>query len=225
MSKDIEIPEMVPAAKGERFAELIAVVTSAAPWIGGPVAEIVGGVATNLKIKRVTHFVKDVLDHVERLHTKASEDFVKSEDFADIFDKTAQAVADERNETKRRLFANYILYNISAPDISYDRRLKCLRLLVQVDTRHIDLIKALLQPPTAQENGMSISAPSSTIQRRAPHLRDDLTVVIHETNTLGLTGLRADYMNTNMTGGGAANLAHGVTPLGKDIINFISREE
>lgn len=225
MSKDILIPEMVPATKGERFAELIAVVTSAAPWIGGPVAEIIGGVATNLKIKRVTDFVKDMLAYVERLHTKASEDFVKSEDFADIFDKTAQAVADERNETKRRLFANYILYNISAPDISYDRRLKCLRLLVQVDTRHIDLIKALLQAPTAQENGMSISAPSTTIHRRAPHLRDDLNAVIHETNTLGLTGLRADYMNTNMTGGGAANLAHGVTALGKELMEFITGEE
>ncbi len=92
MSEKNEVLEIVPATKGERFAELIAVVTSAAPWIGGPVAEIIGGVATNLKIKRVTQFVKDVLDQVEKLHTQASEDFVRSEDFTDIFEKTAQAV-------------------------------------------------------------------------------------------------------------------------------------
>lgn len=164
MSESKEILEIVPATKGERFAELIAVVASAAPWIGGPVAEIIGGVATNLKIKRVTQFVKDVLDQVEKLHTQASEDFVKSEDFADIFEKTAQAVADERDETKRRLFANYIRNNIATPAISYNLRLKCLRLLTQVDTHHIDLIKALLQSPTLQEAGMVISAPSTTIE-------------------------------------------------------------
>lgn len=225
MSESNEIPEIVPATKGERLAEFIAIVTSAAPWIGGPVAEIIGGVATNLKIKRVTQFVKEVLDRVENLHTKASEDFVKTEDFADIFEKTAQAVADERDETKRRLFSNYILSNIAAPSISYNHRLKCLRLLIEVDTRHIDLIKALLQSPTAEESDKMMSTPSTTLEERAPHLRGDLSALIHETNTLGLTNIRTDYMNTMMTGGGAANLAGNVTQLGKDLMAFILGKE
>jgi len=55
---EIDKPELSPATKKERFAELVAIVTSAAPWIGGPVAEIIGGAATNLKIKRVTEFVE-----------------------------------------------------------------------------------------------------------------------------------------------------------------------
>lgn len=221
MNENIDKPKLTPATVGERSADLIAIVTSAAPWIGGPVAQIIGGMAANLKINRVTQFVKDVLDHVEKLHTKASEEFVKSEDFADIFEKTAQTVANERSEGKRKLYANYILNNISSPDISYDRRLKCLRLLEQIDTRHIDLVGALLQAPSAQEAGMSISAPSTTIERRAPHIRNDLSTLIHETNTLGLTTLRAEYMNMNMTGGGAAQLEHNVTTLGRDLLAFI----
>lgn len=225
MGQDIERPELIPATKRERFAELVAIVSSAAPWIGGPVAEIIGGAATNLKIQRVTQFVKDVLDHVEALHTKATEEFVRSEDFVDILEKTAQAVADERQEKKRDLFANYILNNISHPEISYDRRLKCLQLLKQVDTRHIDLLMVLLRRPTPQESSMSMSAPSTTIERRAPHLRDNLTAIIHETNTLGLTSIRDNYLNMNMTGGGAANLGHAVTPLGNELLMFISRVE
>ncbi|MHB8763188.1 MAG: hypothetical protein ACYDA8_02420 [Deferrisomatales bacterium] len=225
MGKDMERPELLPATKRERFAELLAIVSSAAPWIGGPVAEVIGGAATTLKINRVTQFVKDVLDHVEALHSRAAEEFVRSEDFVDILEKTAQAVADERNETKRSLFANYILNNISQTEIEYDRRLKCLNLLKQVDTRHLDLLSAFLKPPTEQELKLSMSAPSTTIERRAPHLREHLSAVIHDTNTLGLTTIRDNYMNMNMTGHGAANLQHAVTPLGKELLSFISTRE
>lgn len=217
----MEKPELLPETKRERFAELLAIVSSAAPWIGGPVAEIIGGAATNLKINRVTQFVRDVLEHVEALHTNASEEFVKSEDFIDILEKTTQAVADERQEAKRAFFATFVLNNISHPEITYDRRLKCLGVLKQVDTRHIDLLTALLKQPTPQERNMSIGAPSTTIERRAPHLRDDLRAIIHETNTLGLTAMRDDYLNMNMTGDGAANLQHGVTSLGKEFLGFI----
>jgi hypothetical protein len=225
MGREIERPELLPVTKRERYAELLAMVSSAAPWIGGPVSEIVGGAATNLKINRVTQFVRDVLDHVEALHTQAAEQFVKSEDFVDLLDKTVQAVADERSETKRALFSSYILNNIAQPEIRYDRRLKCLNILKQVDTRHLDLLVALLQHPTAQERGVSLSAPSTTIERRAPHLRDDLKALIHETNTLGLTTIRDNYLNTNMTGDGAATLQHAVTQLGNEVIAFISAVE
>ena len=225
MEKNNHTPDLAPAAKGERFTELLAIAAAAAPWIGGPISGIIGGVATDLKIKRVTQFIKDVLAHVEELHSQESEEFVKTEDFADIFDKTAQAVADERYETKRKLFSNYILNNIAAPETSYHLRLKCLRLLEDINTQHLDLFEALLRQPTATEINMGISAPSTTIERRAPHLRTNLSAIIHETNTLGLTDIKGNYLNTNMTGGGAADLAHAVTPLGRNLLAFITREE
>ena len=218
-------PDLMPITRGERFAELSAIVSSAAPWIGGPISGIIGGIATDLKIKRVTKFVKDVLDYVDKLHTQEAEEFVKKEDFVDIFDKTSQAVANERHETKRDLFANYILNNIAAPELSYDLRLKCLRLLEQINTQHLDLIEALLRKPTTNEINMSLGAPSTTIERRAPHLRDNLLAIIHETNTLGLTDIKDNYLNVNMTGSGAANLEHGVTTLGRDLVSFITLNE
>ncbi len=214
-------PDIAPMNRRERFAELMAIVASAAPWIGGPISGIIGGVATDLKIKRVTQFIKDVLEHIENIHSQESEKFVKTEDFADIFDKTAQAVADERYETKRKLFTNYILNNVVAPNISYQLRLKCLRLLEDISTDHIDLILALLQKPDAAEMSAGISAPSTTIERRAPHLRANLRAIVHETNTLGLTDIKEHYLNTNMTGAGAANLMHAVTSLGVKLIEFI----
>lgn len=221
----IESPELSLATKKEKFAELVAVVTSAAPWIGGPVAEIIGGAATNLKLKRVTKFVEDVLKYAEALHTKAAEEFVKSEDFADILEKTAQAAADERHETKRRLFSNYILYNIAHPEITYDRRLKCLRVLMQVDTRHIDFLKALLQPPTTQEMNHMMGSPSATLEGRVPHLRDEFTAIIHETNMLALTKIHVNYLKTMMTGPGAADLRNAVTGFGLELLSFISQGE
>ena len=141
-------PDLAPITKSERFSELLAIVSSAAPWIGGPISGIIGGIASDLKIKRVTQFIKDVLAYVDKLHTQEAEEFVKTEDFVDIFDKTAQAVADERHDTKRSFFANYILNNIAAPEVSYDLRLKCLRLLEEINTQHLDLLEALLRKPT-----------------------------------------------------------------------------
>ena len=225
MKNDKNMPDLIAATKRERYAELLAVAASAAPWIGGPISGIIGGVATDLKIKRVTQFIKDVLEHVEAIHSQESEQFVRSEDFADIFDKTAQAVADERFETKRKFFSNYILNNIAAPAISYQLRLKCLRLLEDINTDHTDLLEALLRQPTSAEINMGISAPSTTIERRAPHLRNKISAIIHETNTLGLTDIKGNYLNTNMTGHGAANLEHAVTSLARDLIAFITRDE
>ena len=222
MDENKNLPDIGSKDRRERFAELMAIAASAAPWIGGPISGIIGGVATDLKIKRVTQFIKDVLEHIESMHSQESEKFVKTEDFADIFDKTAQAVADERYEAKRKLFANYILNNVAAPNISYQIRLKCLRLLEDISTEHIDLLLALLQQPNAAEMSAGISAPSTTIERRAPHLRTNIKAIVHETNTLGLTDIKEHYLNTTMTAGGAANLSHSVTALGTKLIEFIT---
>ena len=44
-------------------------------------------------------------------------------------------------------------------------------------------------------------------------------------NMLGLTDIKGNYLNTNMTGHGAANLAHAVTSLATDLIAFVTRDE
>jgi hypothetical protein len=98
-------------------------------------------------------------------------------------------------------------------------------LLSGIDTRHLDLLRALFQSPTTQEMSMSISAPITTIQRRTPNLREDLNVIIHDTNALGLTNVRDNSLHTNMTGGGAANLQGAVTSLGKELLTFVSEVE
>jgi hypothetical protein len=69
---------------------------------------------------------------------------------------------------------------------------------------------------------MSLSARITTIQNRATGIREDLPAIIHETNTFGLTNIRDNYLHTNMTGHGAAELQHAVTQLGKDFIGFIA---
>lgn len=225
MNEEYNRPQMTPATPSERTAEIAAIVASAAPWIGGPIAEIVGGIAANLKVKRLTQFVADVLDHVDKLHTAASEQFVKSEDFADIFEKTATYVANERAEAKRRLFAQFLRNNIASPEITYDKRLKCVRTLEQIDTRHIDLLRALIQPPTQAEASIMMSAPVTTIESRSPHLRADLATLVRDTNSFGLTNVPDHYLTVNMTGHGASHLAHTVTELGHDLLNFIAEDE
>lgn len=212
---------MAGASKIERIAELTAVITSAAPWIGGPVAEIIGGVATELKIQRVTSFVKDVLAHVEKVRSAQSEAFLRTEDFVDIFEKTAEAVASERDEEKRKLFSRYVLNNIAAPAIAYNHRLKCLRVLEQVDTRHVDLLRALLLTPTPIEALVGMSTPGYTLQKRIPYLQNDITTLVYETNTLGLTNIKIEYLSLNMTGNGASDLRSRVTPFGNEFIGFI----
>ncbi len=62
MKKDNNKPDLVPATKHERFAELIAIASSAAPWIGGLISGIIGGVATDLKIKRVPNLLRMCLN-------------------------------------------------------------------------------------------------------------------------------------------------------------------
>ena len=225
MKNNEDRPALSAPSKGENALDLTAIATSAAPWIGGPISQIISGIATNLKIKRVSAFLEDILSHVEELHNEASERFVRTEDFIDIFEKTAQDVANERSEKKRALFARYLLSNIASPEITYDHRLKILRILEQIDTRHVDLLRALLQKPTAAEIDRSLSAPSTTLEGRAPHLYKDAEALIHETNQLRLTKIHDNYMNVNMTGHGAANLAHVVTELGRDLVSWLQEQD
>lgn len=222
MKEDNQKPELAPASIGERFSEVLAVVAGAPPWIGGPLSQILGGIATNMKVKRLTHFVYAVLEHAEALHSEASEEFVKTEDFVDLFEKTMRAVSEERDDRKRELFGRYMRYNISHPEIEYDQRLECLRALERIDTRHLDLMRALAQVPSVEESRMMLSAPITTIQRRAASVRDQLDDIVHDLNTWRLTKVNTDSLRTNMTGAGAADLRHWITDLGNALLEFLT---
>jgi hypothetical protein len=91
--------------------------------------------------------------------------------------------------------------------------------------RNIDFLKVLLQQPIPEEINQMMGSPSATLERRVPHLHDEFSVIIHETNMLALTKIRDNYLNTMMTGLGVAELRNAVTGFGQELLSFVSEGE
>src|ERR1700684_1370889 len=109
MSKELKPP--VTGSESDLIttaADVMAVVTSAVPVIGGPVIAILGGVGTSRTLKRVKGAVGCLGERLQRVEFDVRETYVRTEDFQELLENALRAIGDEQNEEKRRVYASFI---------------------------------------------------------------------------------------------------------------------
>jgi hypothetical protein len=134
------------ATRGEQAGEAAALALSAVPYVGGPLAEIAKSFVSRRQNRRLNDFLRQLaadLDDVKgRLNAKlgGAEDF---EDFAErVLAAAEQTVQQEKLDALRAVFLNTIL---SSPP-RYDRALEIVDLVLQLQPRHLVLLKILADP-------------------------------------------------------------------------------
>ena len=218
MGKDIE------SSRGDTALAISAFVSSAVPWIGGPVSNVLGGMVTERKIDRVKEVLTGLTEDLENFQSEVSEEYVKTEEFEDLLDETLRRVARERSENKRQVYRGFLRHTVKLPnDGAYDRRIQILQTLEQVTPGHMTILKALSQTPGDPTNLMT-GSPINTIANRAADLsREEIQELVDQTNVLRLTNQTS--LMVMMTATGAEDLRPSITQLGNELLRYLNNNE
>jgi len=203
----------------EKILDIASFVSSAVPWIGGPVSNVLGGISTGRKIQRVNDLLHEFSEDLRDFKSEVSEEYVKTEDFEDLLEQTLRRASEERNEEKRKILQSFLVEAVKRPGEQYDDQLRFLKLIENIYGDHIRVLQALMKTPR-QDSGM-MGSPSQTLSERLPDMNDDrIKDIVQQLNDLRVTNLQS--LNTMMTASGAQDLRHSVTSLGKRFIQYLA---
>lgn len=208
----------------ETGLDIAATVASLAPWIGGPISNILGGISTGRKMDRINSCFQELGRRIESVHNRTAEEFVKTEEFADLLEETLRRVALERNKEKRRLYGDFLVNNIGHPNLDYERRLKMLKVLEDIRMSHVAVLKALAQTPTRHEADKMMGSVEDTLSSRAPEVAGEMNAIAKDLERLDLSANLLSSMKVMMTGHGAAELRSRITDFGRQFMDFLRSE-
>lgn len=210
--------ELVRATKTERALDVAAAVASVAPWLGGPVSQVLSGMSIERKMERVGEVLSGLAQDLKDFRSEASETYVRSDQFQDLLERTLRQAADERNDEKRRIYRLFLKRAIESPGEPYDEQRRFLRTPEEMRGDHIRVIRAVIQEPEANVSGSG--SPIQTLCRRLPDMsREAITEFVAQLNDMRVTNLR--NLTTMMTAHGAADLRHGLTAYGDRFLSSL----
>lgn len=210
---------VVASIKTETALDAASFISSAVPWIGGPVSNVLGGMSLGRKLGRVSEVLESIANDVQDLESDVSKNYVKTEEFEDILEQALKRVGEEHNEEKRQLYKAFLTDAIESPGELYDDQLRLLRTFEELTPNHLYLLKAMSQEP-APNPGM-MGSPNQTLKGRLPQFSEqEIEEMVNQLNDMRVTSLTS--LKVMMTGRGASDLRHVVTEYGKRIIAYIN---
>jgi|CXWL01.1.fsa_nt_gi hypothetical protein len=202
----------------DKIIDLIAIVTSAAPALGGPISAILSGYVTRRKFERMSDAITTLAEILQGFKNEASEAYVATEDFEDLLDNTLRRIATERAEAKRILLRNFLAVSIRECNSNYDDLERILRIVDQMQPDHLIILHALDQAPSS-DNGIS-GSPRQTLRSRIPSFDDShIKDLVEQLNDLRITNLTS--LGTMMTARGAQELSAYITPIGRKVMKYL----
>jgi hypothetical protein len=213
-----EDKDMLPrSTHADTALDAAGVLISAVPWIGGPVNAVLSGV----KLSRVRDVLDRLAAELEGFREQVSQDYVRTEDFEELLERTLRLAADERSELKRTIYAQFLAGDVKTPGESFDEQIRFLRTLEEMGPDHLRVLKALSLAP---EGGSGISSsPGQTLKNRLPDIEEDrIGDLVSQLNDMRVTNLTE--LKTMMTFSGSQDLRHAITNYGQRFLVYLGRE-
>lgn len=132
---------------------------SAIPFVGGSIASLWSDLESSQverKISRFIGLVETLQSDFEIIKEKVNKDFVSAPDCQDIFEKMSKLVINERVEEKRVLYKNAYLNSMTATIVDFDALERELRLIEQLSTIEIHLLRLFDNPKQYNRNAGNI---------------------------------------------------------------------
>lgn len=206
--------------KRESVLEIASAVSSVVPWLGGPISQVLSGMSLGRKMERVREALEGIAEELKDHEAQTSKEYVRTDDFQELSEKTLRSIAEERNEGKRKLLRSFLENEIKFPGKSYDEQMRIFRVLEQLQPDHIRIIGALIQEPRPASGGMG--SPINTLSRRLPGMpREHIEDLVLQLNDLRLIKLTS--LNTMMTSYGAENLKGSLTSFGREFLKYVKQ--
>jgi hypothetical protein len=128
----------------ETILNIFKATLSTVPYCGGVVSLITDYIPSRRFI-RVEQFAKDVADDILLLKDKINSDYIKTDDFAFMFEQCFRGVAENPQKEKLDAF-RAMLINSMIVDISWEEKEYFLNLVNTLSVLHIRILKFLSKP-------------------------------------------------------------------------------
>lgn len=193
------------------------------------------------KLKRLGDFCQSLSESLKKLESEINVDFIRKEEFEDIFEQTANNIMDEFREEKRRCFQNILTNSITANSCSYDKTEKYLRLLDNMGWLELKILGVLNNPSKFNEDrgnivkepndgynyiGLGLSGQNSIdiLIKLLEENKDDIIDALYYLETNRLIIEQSNAIRTQSGGNPIHILDNMLTPKGKDFVCFIREE-
>lgn len=212
--------------------------------LGGTLVDIhkeISSLQAERKQVRLEEFYVELKNDLEKVQENLNVSYLNKDDFLDIFELTARYIVNERTKDKRILFRNIFINSITVDGCSYDKTEKYLRLVEQMDSLELLILKVLRNPSKFNEEQGGIISDPNWIRpgvRNAVHFtktyyfvemlcellkvsEDDVLGAMYnlEVNRLVISKVSTVSLQTN--GHPIDTLANKLSKKGKDFILFI----
>ena len=184
---------------------------SAVPWLGGPVSNVISGYSQTRKFNRVQELLNGLANELRNFESDIAKEYVRTEDFEELLERTLRKAADERQAEVRNLYLRFIRHAITEPGDEYDAQVNVLRVIERLRSPHIAILQALRQEPSPNAHQKVASSQMQTLQERTGLDRDTIKEAVQVLNDLRLANL--GNLHVMMTAHGlriAATYAHHV---------------
>jgi hypothetical protein len=201
------------------YADLAAILTSAVPVFGGAISLVLSDWSAQRKFQRVRELLKGLAQDLQGVKARVKEEYVRSEEFADLLDHTLRRVANERHEEKRRLYRRFLL-NVVLTGPAYDEQLHILRILDELQVAHIRLLGAIMRPPPKDVYSGGIGSFLGTLRERLPDFSEPLIDELMA-QAQGFRIVNVSSLRTAMNSHAAQDMRNTITPFGQRFTNYI----
>ena len=124
------------------------------------------------KLTRCMEMLESLRQDLEESQKNINEEYVKNDDFLDIFEQTVNYVANERNIDKRMYFKNILLNSIFKNTVDYDITEKYMNILSRLEKDDLIILKVLYQPELANKvKGYVLKNPNLVNGKRSEFYR------------------------------------------------------
>ena len=212
--------DMLPiSTRVDTAADVAAIAANLIPSFGSVVAQVLSGWSQARRFSRVRDAIIQVSNDLIDLESQVSADYISTDEFEELLEKTLLAIAEERSEDKRTMYARFLETSMKLPGDPYDDKLRHLQTLENMQPGHVLLLKALLQEPDTKL-GYS-GSPIATLRRRLPGVSSErITEWAQDLTDWRIANL-ADGLHTSMTARGAEELKTTLTPYGRRFVAYV----
>ncbi|MBO9564226.1 MAG: hypothetical protein J7621_15690 [Niastella sp.] len=196
------------------------------PGIGGAIGSILSDALADRKEERLNIFLQDLKSEIDNNREAVNKTFVSKTDFLDVFDATANKIANERSAEKRNAYKNILLNGILSPSYTYDDLENQMRTLSVLNEDHILLLKFFNSPQAFSEKSKSLKTGTflQFFKQILPHWENDyLKDILNDLEVNRLINNISNNLQTMIMNVSADHFTDTLTSKGKTFVSFILR--
>jgi hypothetical protein len=205
---------------------------SAIPVAGGPLSALLAEYLPNWKQERVLKFIAEIKLEMQKVQAKINEDYVRSEDFALLFEETFLRVLRTNSDLKLNAYKAILVNACTNTSITEMEKEYFLNLVNSLQEIHILILSLFWNKEkfgqihnSSSPANMYMGGIMTVIKSYMAPLNIDEELIrsaIRDLDNMGILGGVYQSLGVTMTASGALNLSGRISPFGSKFIGFIT---